>query len=132
MNRVRTRIVNGVSRGTGEDGLTMLELLIVLVVIGVLVAIAIPSVLGQRNRASDAAAKANVRIAIPSLRAYHGDHGTYAGMTIPGLRATYDAGLDASLSLGALTDSSYCLQSTVSGRTWRQNGPAGLVEQASC
>jgi type IV pilus assembly protein PilA len=126
---VRSRIVKGAATG---DGFTLIEVILVLVIIGVLLAIAVPSILSYRNRASDAVAKANVRVAIPSIEAYHGDHTTYVGMTPAILRAQYDRELSDTISFGALAPTAFCVQSTVSGRTWRQNGPSAPIEPAAC
>jgi prepilin-type N-terminal cleavage/methylation domain-containing protein len=47
-------------RGTGDAGFTLIELLVVMIIIGVLVAIAIPVFLSQRARAHDTSTKADV------------------------------------------------------------------------
>ena len=60
-----------------ESGFTLIELLIVLVIIGILLAIAVPSYLGFKDRANKTAAQANVRSAIPAAEAYYADNNTY-------------------------------------------------------
>ncbi len=75
-----------------ESGFTLIELLIVLVIIGILLAIAVPSYLGFKQRAQKTAAQANIRAAIPSAEAYYADNGNYTALSEAALRSI-DSGL---------------------------------------
>ncbi len=54
-----------------EDGFTLIELMIVVLIVAILVAIAIPTFLGQRKEAEDSAAKSNLRNALTTEKAFY-------------------------------------------------------------
>jgi type IV pilus assembly protein PilA len=120
-----------------EEGFTLIELLVVIVIIGILLAIAVPSYLGFKTRANKSAATADVRSALPSAEAYYSDNNTYADVGSPiffnsatggiaYLKATYDSGLKLDHSFGNAT--AYCLDITVGGQKAYVLGPGGTVD----
>ena len=60
-------------RMKGDKGFTLIELLVVIIIIAILAAIAIPTFLGQRNKAYDAAAKSLVRNAMTAMETVYVD-----------------------------------------------------------
>ena len=65
-------------RGREEGGFTLIELMVVVLIIAILIAIAIPTFLGARKRAQDKQAQSNLRNGLTAEKTYYVDNQTYA------------------------------------------------------
>jgi len=117
-----------------EEGFTLIELLVVIVIIGILLAIAVPSYLGFRGRAQDSAAQSDLRAAVPSAEAYYADNSKYDSMTEALLKTTYDSGLSSKVKVDAAktVGNKYCLTAdSDSGKHYYFAGPGGSVKEGT-
>jgi len=64
----------------GQKGFTLIELMIVIAIIGILAAIAIPQFTQYRKRAYDASAKADLKSAYTAAQAYYNDDPSAAAL----------------------------------------------------
>jgi type IV pilus assembly protein PilA len=117
------------AQANDEQGFTLIELLVVVVIIGVLIAIAIPLYLNYQKGAKDKSAQSDIRNAISVLEQCNSDNGqypsalgtasgnAYSAMTgCTGQKITYSGGTTLAYA-SASPYATYTLHSTNSGGT---------------
>jgi type IV pilus assembly protein PilA len=142
-------------RENGDKGFTLIELLVVVVIIGILIAIAIPLYLNYRRGANDKAAQSDLRGAISTLEQCMSDNNAYPatvtvakggsgtacdGETInssSGTQITYIANsTKTSYDLFATNDGGnggyYCYVAEAGGSVVKKSGNAPTTYEASC
>ena len=79
MHELRTRLADRRknARDRGEQGFTLIELMVVVLIIAILIAIAIPTFLGARQKAQDRAAQSNLRNALTAAKTAYVDSQNY-------------------------------------------------------
>ena len=76
-----------------EEGFTLIELMVVVLIIAILLAIAIPTFLGARERAQDRAAQSNLRNALTAQKVFYTDNQAYSPETGSGAIKTIEPSL---------------------------------------
>ena len=126
-------------RMSEEKGFTLIEMLIVIIILGILLAIAVPAYLKFKDRANVSAAQANIRAMVPAVEAFNADNNGYATMTIGGtgatsLQDTYDKALKGAPAVTILSKSAstYCIRSIMGNATYYKSGPGGEITTTAC
>lgn len=110
-------------RAKGDKGFTLIELLVVVVILGILIAIAIPLYLNYRKGANDSAAKSDLRGAISVIEQCTTDKGSYPASVTQAANAVVAVPLAAdcpgqSINLSNGTTFKYYVGGTPSGTAY--------------
>jgi len=116
-----------------SKGFTLIELLIVVVIIGILAAIAIPRFASTKGKAFDAAAKTDLRNAMTAQEAYYSDNQSYAA-DVADLDFDGTTNVTTAVTSGDAGGYAMCAQHAESDLGWSVDSDAGEIvkEDAGC
>lgn len=94
-----------VNRASARLGFTLIELLIVVVIIGLLAAIAIPKFTATKDKAHMASMRGDLRNLATAQEAYQAEYAVYYSGTVPGAQLLYSPspGINITINEGTVT-----------------------------
>ena len=110
------------TRRNDDEGFTLIELMVVVLIIAILIAIAIPTFLGARKRANDRAAQSDLRNGLATEETIYTDNQVYSADTAAGgVLKTAESSLQWGVKLNVVvhaTPDAFCLSEQSASGEW--------------
>jgi len=112
-----------------SKGFTLIELMIVIAIIGILAAIAIPQFTAYRQRGFNAASQSDLRNAATAQEAYYTDGQTYTSVLGDLTPRGYTPSANVSMNTltGSVTGYTMTTKHTSGASSWTLQGPGGSI-----
>jgi type IV pilus assembly protein PilA len=120
---------------TAQRGFSLIELLVVILIVGILAAIALPMFLSQRQKGQDSSAKSNVRNMVTAVESCYADQRAYADCASS--QEVAEVGIavgsaNGEVSLDLSANSYTAVGHSVSGNKFTISRTAGSKPQNTC
>ncbi len=135
MTRIKSALERRLAEGKREEGFSLIELLVVVIIIGILAAIAIPIYIGVQENAKDSAVKTDLTNAKLAVVAFYTQNPTgtpvLANLTNEGY--TKSPNTTSIAFSGTPTSSSFCIAAVgITTHNFSISSNGGVVNNATC
>ena len=136
MTSIKSALERRLAEGKKDEGFSLIELLVVVIIIGILAAIAIPIYIGVQNNANDSAAKSDLANAKTAVVAYYTANGSFPAAIDSATLKNYGySGTAVSgATSGAASITNFCLSAAGGSGTFyiNQDLPASSTKPGNC